>query len=169
MTSIRLSFRIDSILSREIPFLNLTNSSYGMNRGVWDFPGRSKVDVGVAFRVFASQDVENHKTDAHITIGASRISRSGKGSKDIVTSLPQTGFIILQVVDKAQFMVEKAASCYGGWKDSRRWNAPLAAAAKMNHGCCPCSEALCVMKSPITGFYQQPIRESDRGDHVEYR
>jgi len=109
MISIRLSFRMNSILSREIPFLNLTNSSYGMNRGEWDFPGCSKVDVGVAVWFLASQDAENHRTDAHIMIGASPISRSGKGSKDVIASLPKPGFITLQIVDKAQCMVCQAA------------------------------------------------------------
>ena len=83
-----------------------------MNRGEWDFPGCSKVDVGVAVWFLASQDAENHRTDAHIMIGASRISRSGKGSKAIA-SLPKRGLITLQIVDNAQFMVSKAALWYG--------------------------------------------------------
>jgi hypothetical protein len=57
---------MNSIRSREIPLLNLTNSSYGTNRGVRDFPGRSKVDIEVGFWFLASQDAENHRIDAHM-------------------------------------------------------------------------------------------------------
>ena len=109
MISIRLSFKMNSILSSEIPFLNLTSNSCGMNRGTEDFSCCSKVDIGVAFRFIASQDVEDHRTHAHSMIGASRIAWSGKGSKDLNMFLSKPESISLPIVDKAQFMLSQAA------------------------------------------------------------
>jgi hypothetical protein len=91
---------MDSILSCEIPFLNLTNNSYGMNCGVWDFPGLSKVGVEVAFWFLTSQDVESHRADAHIMIGASGISRPGKGGKDIIGSPLKQGSSLYRLLIK---------------------------------------------------------------------
>lgn len=123
MISIRLSFRMNSILSNEIPFLNFTNSSCGMNRSEWDFEGRSIVDVGVAVWLLAPQDVGDHSTHAHSMIGANRIAWSGKGSQDLNMFLSEPGSISLRIVDKAQFMLSQAALLTVTL--SSRRNAPL--------------------------------------------
>ncbi len=63
--AIPLSCMMDAILSREIPSLNLTNTSCGTNRGVGDVKVGSKAWVEVAFRFSVSQDVRNQTADTH--------------------------------------------------------------------------------------------------------
>jgi len=73
--AILLSFRMDVILSGEIPSLNLTNTSCGTKRGVGDVAAGSKACVEVAFRFGALQDVKDQTADTHAMIVKNRVIR----------------------------------------------------------------------------------------------